>query len=65
MAEVESLTNIVSWSRQDEMDLAAREEFETLVNGRSMLYAPVSQPKSFVADMKSHTGRLMDFNKGM
>ena len=64
MAEVDTLQSIVSWSNQDEIEREERAEFQELVGGRSMLYAPVSNPKTFCADMKHSSGRLMDFNKG-
>ena len=65
MTEVTALQNIVSWSNQNEIESAERSEFSELVTGRSMLYAPVNNPKTFCADMKHSSGRLMDFNKGM
>ena len=65
MSEVQVLDNIISWSEQSKLTREGRSEFDDLVNGRSMKFAPVDNPRSFCADMKDATGRLMDFNKGM
>ena len=65
MTELDVVMNNASWLKQSSIEESERNEFQELVNGRSMLYAPVEQPKSFAADMKHSTGRLMDFNKGM
>ena len=65
MTEFDAALNNASWLKQDAIGLAGREEFGELVNGRSLIYAPVAHPKSFASDMKHSTGRLMDFNKGM
>ena len=64
MAEVETVKSIATWSNHSQVEDSERQEFDELVNGRSMLYAPVDNPKSFCAEMKHSTGRLMDFNKG-
>jgi hypothetical protein len=64
-SEVQILENIVSWSGQSEFERDGRKELKELLHGRSMQYASVENPRSFCADMKSSTGRLMDFNKGM
>ena len=64
MSGIEALQKIVSWSNASEIDGAEREEFNQLVNGRSMIYAQVENHKTFCSDMRHSTGRLMDFNKG-
>jgi len=65
MTDLQDIATAESWLMKNRIEDNERTEFESLVRGRSMLYAPVDQPKSFVSDIKSNTGRLTDFNKGM
>lgn len=65
MCEFETMDRAVTWSNDSAISHDEREEFKSLVVGRSLAYAPVENPLSFCADMKPSTGRLMDFNKGM
>lgn len=65
MVEVTTFKSITSWSHTEQISEAGREQFDGLVNGRHMIYAPVPNPKSFCTEMKPSSGRLMDFNKGM
>ena len=46
MSGIEALQKIVSWSNASEIDGAEREEFNQLVNGRSMIYAQVENHKT-------------------
>lgn len=65
MSEIEAMDKAITWSNESAISQEERKEFEFLVTGRSLSYAPVDNPLSFCADMKPSTGRLMDFNKGM
>ena len=65
MSEVQALESVISWSGQAELDRNEKEEINQLIHGRSIQYASVDNPRSFCADMKPSTGRLMDFNKGI
>jgi hypothetical protein len=55
----------ITLSCRDQSERELREEIGRLRDDRSIQFAPVNHPKSFVSDMKATSGRLMDFNKGM
>lgn len=65
MCEFGTVMKQVSWSNDSNLLDSDRSEFKELVLDRGMTYAPVDNHKSFCAEMKNSTGRLMDFNKGM
>lgn len=65
MVGLENVYADISYSRQDISHTQMIDELGDLCFGRTMVYAPVDQPRAFVSDMKKDTGRLMDFNQGM
>jgi hypothetical protein len=55
----------VSWLTSEGIDRSNRNDLTEMVHTSSMVYADVEQPKRFVADIKTNTGKLTDFNKGI